>query len=134
MLVCCKASYEHGDDDPHETECAFDYHAVPLYSYACLLFNIAASRIVSATTAWVWGPNTPKKLFCTFVSACWAKSEAKASARGANSWCSHRHGPFVVDGTVRDESVSPLALDRFDEKSFAIVFGDVIWFWSFAIS
>ena len=105
----------------------------PFILYAYLEFRVAASRIVSATTAGVWGPNTPKKLFCTFVSACWANSEAKASARGANSWCSHRHGPFVVDGTVFDKRVTPLGLDGFDEKSFAIVPGDVIGLWSLAV-
>ena len=117
LLVCSKAPDEHRDDDPHKTECAFNDHHV-LFTYAYFELRVAASRIGLATTAWVWGPNTPKKLFCALVSTRWPKSEAKASTRGANSWCSVPHSPLVVDCTVLDEGVSPLALDGLDESSF----------------
>ena len=118
VLICPEAVNEHSEDDPHDPEYAFHDHLVLFTSYAYLLFRVATSIMVSATAAGVGGVNTPKKLWCAFVNACWPKSEAKACTRGANSWCSHCHSPFVVDDTVLDECVGPFAFDCLDESRF----------------
>ena len=101
--------------------------------YAYFEFRVAASIMVSATAVWIGWPDPPNKLWCTRVSACWPKAEAKASTRGANSWCSISHSPLGVDVTILDEGVSPFTLDDFDERSLAIVSGDAIWFGSLRV-
>ena len=132
VLICPEAVNEHSEDDPHDPEYAFHDHLVLFTSYAYLLFSVATSIMVSATATGVGGFNAPNKLCCACVSACWAKPEPKASTRGANRRCSHCHSPFVVNDTVLDKRIGPFAFDCLDESRLAIVFGDLIWFWSLA--